>query len=152
MAEVLSDLANVIPILLNLVPVLVIMLTSCLLSKVGRKTLLQIGTLIEVMSLIIVSVGYFLNSDEGKIMIVVGLFIWMIGFGLSLGPIVWLYIAEIIQPDFIPFPTTVNWFMAALVAILFPILLQAFGSAGPIFAFFAGYTLLFMFINQKCLL
>ena len=85
-----------IPILLNLVPVIIIIFTSILLSKFGRKTLLQIGTMIEVVSLIIVSIGYFLDSDGGKSMIVAGLFMWNVGFGLSLAPIVWLYIAEIV--------------------------------------------------------
>lgn len=93
MAEVFPELANVIPIILNLVPVLVIMLTSCMLAKIGRKTLLQVGTMIEIISLIIVCIGYFLDSSEGRTMIIVGLFLWMVGFGLSLGPIVWIYIA-----------------------------------------------------------
>ena len=81
---------------LSLVVVLVIMGTSCLLSRFGRKNLLQIGTIIVFISLIVVSVGSFLKTDDGKNMIVAGLFFWTIGFGLSLGPIVWLYIAEVI--------------------------------------------------------
>ena len=47
-------------------------------------------------SLMITSIGYFLETDEAKIMIIVGIFLWTIGFGLSVGPIVLLYIPEIV--------------------------------------------------------
>ena len=43
-------------------------------------------------------------------------------FGLSLGPVVWLYIPEIVQPRIVPFSTATNWIIASIVIILFPIL------------------------------
>ena len=45
-------------------------------------------------------------------------------FGLSLGPIVWLYIPEIVQPKIVPFSTATNWICASFVVILFPILTE----------------------------
>ena len=43
-------------------------------------------------------------------------------FGISLGPVVWLYIPEIVQANIIPFSTGVNWAAAACCMLLFPII------------------------------
>ena len=69
------------------------MVTSGLLSKFGRKSLLQLGTMIISISLLVVSIGYFLDmeSNPAKVMIITGLFSWTVGFGL-LGPIARLYV------------------------------------------------------------
>jgi len=55
-------------------------------------------------------------------MIVVGLFLFMGIFGVSLGPVVWLYIPEIVAPKIVPYSTMVNWVSASSVIILFPII------------------------------
>lgn len=59
-------------------------------------------------------------------------------FGLSLGPVVWLYIPEIVQPNIIPYSTAANWISASLVISLFPILSEKLlgGNPGFLFIFF----------------
>ena len=41
---------------------------------------------------------------------------------MSVSPITWLYIPEIVQPPLIPFTTIVNWVSAYLIVFLFPII------------------------------
>ena len=89
-------MTNLIPVLLFTTNALALVLVSFLLSKVGRKPLLQFGKVITIVALIMVTVGFFLNSDAGNILVVVGLFIWMISTGLSIFSIIILYIAEIV--------------------------------------------------------
>jgi hypothetical protein len=43
-------------------------------------------------------------------------------YGLSLGPVSWLYIADIVQPKMIPYSTAGNWIPASIIIILFPII------------------------------
>ena len=43
-------------------------------------------------------------------------------FAISISPITWLYIPEIVQPPLIPFTTIVNWCSAYLIVFLFPII------------------------------
>lgn len=124
------------------------MFVSFLLSRFGRKSLLQIGTLVTIIALIMITTGFFLNNEDGNITVVVGLFIWMIFVGMSINPIIWLYIAEISEPSFLTFPTMTNWMFGVLVSILFPIL-EASITAGPVFAFFTVYSFIFLLINQK---
>lgn len=61
--KVFPDLANLIPVLLNLEQVLTSLTTSFLLSKLGRKTIMQAGTLAFVVSLAIISVGFFIKDS-----------------------------------------------------------------------------------------
>jgi MFS family permease len=118
-------LKSIFPILINLEQVLTLFIVSYLLSRVGRKTLLQLGTIIGAISTGIIAVGFFIhdsNTDVGNIFILLGLVIFMANFGISLGPVVWLYIPEIVQPGVVPFSTGINWAGAALVMLLFPII------------------------------
>jgi hypothetical protein len=73
----------------------------------------------------IIGVGFFIhdsNTDVGNAFILTGLVIFMANFGISLGPVVWLYIPEVVQPSIVPFSTGINWGGAALVMLLFPII------------------------------
>ena len=88
--------------------------------------------------LLVISIGFFLKNTQGEsatVLIVISLIIYMLDFGFSLAPVVWLYIPEIVEPKVVPFSTLANWTSAALVVILFPILESAFGSPAPLFLF-----------------
>lgn len=147
---VMPQYATLIPVIYLALSLVCTMVVSFLLSRFGRKPLLQIGTLITIVSLALITAGFFLDSDAGNIIVIVGIFVWMIATGLAMNPIIWLYIAEIIQPTFITFPTMTNWLFAVLIGILFPILEDAI-TAGPVFAFFVGYCVLSLILNQKLL-
>ena len=144
-------MVTLIPVLLYSANLTSTMFTSFLLSKFGRKPILQIGVLSAIVALILVTIGFFLATDSGNIVVIVGLSIWMVSVGLAIFPISWLYIAEIVEPTFITIPTMINWFSAVIITILFPILEEAIG-AGPVFAFFAIYCLVFLIVNQKLLI
>ena len=119
-----GELSLLVPSLINFDQVLTTFFTGYLLSKFGRKTLLTLGALFEGIATGIITVGFFL-PDENSLrqpLIIVGLFLFMAVFGLSLGPVVWLYIPEIVQPRIVPFSTATNWIIASIVIILFPIL------------------------------
>lgn len=79
---------------MNLEQTLACLLTSYLLTRLGRKQILQAGTGVAALSLVMIGVGFFLDQQGtlSKLLIIVGLVIFMANFGLSLGPIVWLYI------------------------------------------------------------
>jgi hypothetical protein len=74
--------------------------------------------------------------------VLVGLFLFMAVFGLSFGPLVWLYIPEIVPASIIPYSTTTNWVTASMVIILFPIVTADFlnGNPGVLFLFFTVWS------------
>jgi len=71
-----------------------------------------------------IAIGFFIkdSSSAGNGLIIAGLLIFMANFGVSLGPVVWLYIPEIVEPKIIPFSTMANWASCTFIIILFPIL------------------------------
>lgn len=128
------------------------MVTGYLLSRLGRRTILLFGTLFEGIACILISVGFFIkdnNSSASEIMILIGLFFYMAVFGLSLGPVVWLYIPEIVQPRIVAYSTTSNWISASLVIILFPIITDNVLDKNPgiLFVFFTVWCICSVVFN-----
>ena len=104
-----------------------LLISLFLIDKYGRKTILQGGSVMSAVSNLLSAVGFFIlgsneDSDAGKGLVLTGLILYMVTFGASLGPIVWMYIPEVVDPKIVPFATAVNWFSGSLVIILFPII------------------------------
>ena len=142
--------------LFNLLPIVTGLMTACLLSRIGRKPILQFGTSSTILALLLTAIGYFIEDgdeeNEGaKILILVGYFIFMFMFGLSQGPVIFLYVPEIVNPQFVSIASFANWATAAVISILFPILSDAFGTPAPIFTFFAVWCFISLLFNQKVL-
>lgn len=141
--------------LINFEQVLATFVTGILLVKLGRKTILQFGSFFEGVGNLLVGIGFFIKGNDtggpGQVLILVGLFFYMAIFGLSLGPVVWLYIPEVVQPNIVPFSTAANWICASLVIILFPILTEHVLNGNPavLFLFFAAWCIVSFFFNQK---
>ena len=95
----MKSIARIIPVLLNGEQILASIFSSYLLSRKGRVIILNIGTLVAALSLTLISIGFMFQNkvhDLGTSFIMLGLFTYMLNFGVSLGPVVWLYIAEIV--------------------------------------------------------
>lgn len=87
-------ISKVMQVFLNGMLIIACVGTSVVMKKLGRKTLLQIGTGISVIFLTIIGVAFVAmkTGTVQQILIIVSLYIFMTSFGFTLGPIVWLYI------------------------------------------------------------
>jgi p-aminobenzoyl-glutamate transporter AbgT len=83
--------------------------------------------------------------------VVAALFLYMAGFGLTLGPIVWLYIPEIVEPRIIPYSTMTNLLGASVCIIIFPIASAQLPNKAYLFIIFLIWAIVSMIINQKYL-
>lgn len=112
-----------------------------LIDKLGRKTLLLIGAAGCASCLGGVAWVFATRSHPGTLLWLLVIFI--IFFSLSQGTVIWVYIGEV-------FPTAVrakgqgvgsasHWFMNAIIAQMFPIVVSMMSTATP-FAFFAVMT------------
>lgn len=72
----------------------------------------------------------------------------MASFGLTLGPIVWLYIPEIVEPNIIPYSTMANLIGASACMIGFPLISDNKVKWIP-FLFFFIWCLVSLAVNQK---
>lgn len=122
------------------------MIAMSIIDKVGRKTLLLVGSVGTAICLAGVSVIFFTQSNQ--FMLVYLLVGYIAFFGFSQGAVIWVYISEV-------FPNSVrskgqalgsftHWAMAALVSWSFPVL--AAKSGGVPFVFFSIMMIVQFFV------
>lgn len=83
------------------------------------------GSLIACVGCSIIAIGFFIQTNHPGIsinLIIFGLVLFMANFGFTLGPVVWVYLPEIVHPNILPFATMINWASAALIMLLFPVI------------------------------
>jgi SP family arabinose:H+ symporter-like MFS transporter len=139
------------PILINMLQFIGAILTSYLLTKIGRKILLEMGALICAIANIIIAIGFLSHSLAW---ILLGLIVFMGGFGLTLGPVVWIYLPEVAQPKILSLATAANWGGCSLVMLTFPIITKMLPgqNPGPIFLFFCLWSVGSYFFNKRYVL
>ncbi len=78
-----------------------------------------------------------------------GIFVFIVDFGLTLGPATWIFISEVIEPNVIPYTITANWLAGSFVIILFPILTEDYLNGNPalLFAFSTAWCFGASFVN-----
>lgn len=115
-----------------------------LIDRVGRKTLLIIGSLGYILSLGMVAWAFYAQASPPFLMTFLLLFI--ASHAVGQGAVIWVFIAEIF-PNKIramgqSFGASIHWVFAALITLITPIFLDAENgifkdNPWPIFAFFA---------------
>ncbi|HTW81220.1 MAG TPA: sugar porter family MFS transporter [Terracidiphilus sp.] len=142
--QVSSDLQAIVIGATNLVFTMVGM---SLIDKAGRKRLLLIGAAGCASCLGGVAWVFGSNSHHGALLWLLVTYIAF--FSVSQGAVIWVYIGEV-------FPTSVrskgqgvgsasHWFMNALIAQMFPVVVNMISTATP-FVFFAAMTLVQFFV------
>ncbi len=145
-AKVSADLQSVIIGATNFIFTL---LALTIIDRVGRKTLLLVGSVGLVLSL--AATGYIQLTGTYRNDLLWMLILFIASFAFSQGAVIWVYISEI-------FPTEVrsrgqglgsstHWFMDAVIATAFP--LVAAYSKGLPFIFFAAAMVVQFFVVMK---
>lgn len=118
-----------------------------MLNRFGRRAMLIRGVFGVFLSLAGLTFGYIFHDKESKpmqILILCFFTAYIISFVLTMGPITWLYIPEVVQPPTVPYTTMTNWAFASCIISLYPIVGEKLGAG--IFVIFGICTLVFFFI------
>jgi sugar porter (SP) family MFS transporter len=116
-----------------------------LIDRIGRKTLLIIGSFGYIISLSMVAYGFFMHSAPTFMLVFLLLFI--AAHAIGQGAVIWVLISEIfptqIRAAGQAFGASIHWIFAALITLVTPVFLDSeYGifkeNPWPIFAFFAG--------------
>ncbi|MEJ8840923.1 sugar porter family MFS transporter [Lacibacter sp. H375] len=107
-------------------------------DKVGRKTLMMIGSLGLILTLGLVSYSFYMQNFSG-ILVPLFLFTYIAFFAFSQGAVIWVFISEIfpnqVRAKGQTLGSTTHWVMAAAIAFSFPYLAEKAGG-GNTFLFF----------------
>nr|WP_300315478.1 sugar porter family MFS transporter [Halomonas sp.] len=129
---------------IGLVNLVFTMIGMALIDRLGRRTLLFIGSAGYLLSLVLISRAFYSDALGGmEVPLLLALFI--AAHAISQGAVIWVFIAEVF-PNHVrargqSFGSSIHWVFAALITLVMPWVLGTF-SGGPVFAFFAVMMLL----------
>ena len=113
-----------------------------LIDRLGRRTLLIVGSFGYIASLGLCSWGFYSGNSN---IVPVCVFAFIAAHAIGQGTVIWVLIAEVFPNQFRAAGQSLgsftHWIFAALVATFFPIAVAKF-EPGAIFAFFAGMMVL----------
>jgi len=142
--------AILVSIYVGVVFVLSTTIAVFLVDKFGRRPLLLAGVFIMTICLAIFSFSFYVEAKTFwiKWLTLASMLIYIIGFGISLGPIMWLMIAEIfplrVRGLGSSIATSINWGSNWLVTFTFLTLIQYFNISGT-FLIYAVFSILSLF-------
>jgi SP family arabinose:H+ symporter-like MFS transporter len=123
---------------IGLVNLLATFLGMSLIDKMGRKTLLLIGSVGMAVALSGVAAIFYTHTHQALLVWLLVMFI--IFFAISQGSVIWVYIAEVfpnrVRSKGQSLGSSSHWVSAALISYYFPIVVHDFSQGTP-FAFFA---------------
>ena len=142
--------------ILTIINSLVLAAASMISGKIsdlyGRRTLLMLGTTVCGILLIIMGIMQQLSTNSAMDNASVAFtMIFLFSFGISLGPIAWVYAPEILPEKGVSIAVIANWLFCCLVVFLTPILIDHVGIS-PLYYFFGGccfVSLIYMFPMLK---
>ncbi|MFN5761990.1 MAG: sugar porter family MFS transporter [Sphingobacteriales bacterium] len=115
-----------------------------LIDRLGRKTLLIIGSVGYIISLAMVAWAFYANS--GATFLLFFLLLFIASHAVGQGAVIWVFISEIfpnkVRAAGQAFGASVHWVFAAIITLITPVFLDADNgifkdNPWPIFAFFA---------------
>jgi MFS family permease len=122
------------------------LLGMSLIDKLGRKTLLLIGSVGMTVCLSGVAAVFYTHTHAGALVWLLVAYIAF--FSVSQGAVIWVYIAEVfpnrVRSKGQSLGSSSHWIMNAIISLLFPVLAKY--SGGLPFAFFAAMTTLQFFV------
>jgi len=124
---------------IGLVNFLFTLLAMRFIDKIGRRTLMLIGSFGLILSLALVSRSFFSGRLNGNA-VTAYLLVYIAFFAFSQGAVIWVFISEIfpnqVRARGQTLGSVTHWVMAAIIAFSFPSLAEFFGG-GMTFLFFA---------------
>lgn len=139
------------PLFINIIQLIATASSILVLTRFGRRPILLAGNLgVAACSLI---VGFFFMAIyfTGEESLVWGamlfIIIFMIFYGATIGPAVWLYVPEIIPAKVVPPATAMNWLGVSISVMVTPIVIEAANTPYPVFLFFGIISTLFFVMN-----
>jgi MFS family permease len=143
-----DKMAKIFTILIGCILIFASWLSGKFIDKFGRKSILLLGELCCIVTLLLLAIFGFLGLDNPSKYIIL---LFMFSFGISLGPIVWLYLPEILPEKGVSLAALANWVGCGIIGLFFPMVKDAIKIQGT-FLIFLGCcvaALIYMFFCVK---
>jgi len=144
-----GDAAFAQTVIMGIVMVVFTLIATVTVDKWGRKPLLILGALI--MAVTMIALGFMFNAGSVGLAALVVVCVYIAGFSLSWGPVVWVMLAEIfpnsIRDKAMAIAVAAQWFMNWVVSVTFNIMdgstaLNAAFNHGFAYWLYGGFSVL----------
>lgn len=136
--------ANQITALVGTVSFFAVIPTMWIYRRVGRKTMLTVMSFAIAGSLAGLGVSLMKEFTGSSVLQIVFLLMFMISFQWSLGPLVWIYMAEIMTEKGLSLGAGLNWISNVCIALFTKDIINELGGgnpgAGKLFLIFGGIS------------
>ena len=88
-----------------------------LLSKYGRKTILFWGNIAMAIFLYLIGLFFLVGFESGTILMIL---LFICAYNCSSGPVIWLYMSEIMQDKGTGFASSLNWGITIVISTIVP--------------------------------
>tara|TARA_R110000868_G_scaffold410505_2_gene698752 strand:- start:1987 stop:3378 length:1392 start_codon:yes stop_codon:yes gene_type:complete len=140
-------------VLLGVVNVLTTVIALFVVDRWGRRPLMFFGLTFMTLGMLLLGYMFILGpvTPTQKYLAITGMLLFIFGFAISLGPVIWLLCAEIFplraRDMGVMFTTGMNWLCCAMLGNKFPTLITALGPAHTFWMFSGICVLSVVFIN-----
>lgn len=121
-------------------------------DKFGRKPLLIAGSIGMAISLFVLTVAFYMH-EFGGYLILAFVLIYIASFAMSLGPVTWVFIAEIypnrLRSEAMSVAVVFLWLAVFLVSFTFPYMLNVFGGGAAFLVFGCMCVVYLIFLLVK---
>ena len=128
------------------------LLAIFVIDKIGRRTLMIIGSLGIILALGLVSWAFFTKEYDGY-SVMIYLIIFIAFFALSQGAVIWVFISEIfpnsVRSKGQTLGSSTHWIMAWIISWVFPIMVDSENGSAYAFAIFAVIAVIQLFFAWK---
>ena len=139
-----GDKATFFTVIVNILSVLGTFISTSVIEKKGRKYLMVLGWIGTVLSLAAIVIVFHFELSSWLALLVICFYI--VAYGLSAGPIIYIYCADLLPDIGVGISMAVMWIMYMLMAYCFPLAKDAYGITAcfVFFALVSALGLLFM--------
>ena len=140
-------------VIVGLTNVLTTIVAILVIDRLGRRPVLFFGSTLMIISMFALGVLFHhgVHTATQQNITVGFLLLFIVGFAISLGPVIWILCSEIFplkgRDVGVTFSTAANWFGNTIVGMTFLTLLSTLGTAGTfwLYAIFGVISLLIMY-------
>mmetsp|Transcript_12290 Transcript_12290/g.14115 ORF Transcript_12290/g.14115 Transcript_12290/m.14115 type:complete len:487 (-) Transcript_12290:244-1704(-) len=139
-----DDTAVTLSVILNALNLLATLVSGQIINRFGRKTILIVGDVLITGTIIVTAILFMYDA---KTALIFPIFLFIILFGLTYGPVPWIFIAEILPDIGIGVAVLTNWTGGFLIALGYPLLADPHViGTGPTFLIFGVFDVLALFV------
>lgn len=118
-------LARALTVLGTVLRILALLVFFPFIGKLNTKTMIVFGHI--VMGINLITIGVFYSYEELKILAIVNIYLYVMAFGCTIGPLCWSYTSQVMTDKGMAFGTGVNWMFFTLTVLFFPFMIDWLG-------------------------